>query len=230
LALIAFARTFYLRTFFEVTDLTARLGQQRLPWHVVVHAISMTVWLLLFCTQAWMVALGNVSVHRRLGVLGVAAAAAVVLTALFTTLGFVPRVLEAGGGSGAMPGIVVRDLLSLVVFAAFVGLAVHWRTRPAIHKRLMLLASVVILGQAYFRQPAASLVQLIPDPLGLGLFLMGSLCFVIALIGHDYLSDRRIHGVTTWAGATVIALELSVKALVNSGAAESMANWLSRPT
>jgi hypothetical protein len=156
---IAFAPTLYPRPTLSRTD--TLLGNPRIPTYFVAHGAILTAWFALFVLQTWLVASRNTGLHRRLGVLGVVTAAAVVASGAFTLVRFVPRVIgaiHAGGRSGdqteaavqqiAVP-IVVGDSIALLAFALFVTVAVYWRRRRAIHKRLMLLASVTIMGPAF---------------------------------------------------------------------------------
>ncbi len=68
-----FARTFYLKAFFEVPEL---------PSHLYVHGFVLTAWFLLLFCQTWLVATNRVKIHRQLGLLGVPLAVGVVLVSV----------------------------------------------------------------------------------------------------------------------------------------------------
>lgn len=146
---VAFSRTFYLRPLFETTDLSVRLGQDGLPFHLILHGLALSLWYALFCLQAWLIALRSVRFHRQIGYFGIAAASAVIISGTVTTIRFVPRRLTDGGDYSMFSGIVVGNFLSLLVFSALIWLAIYWGRRVNAHRRLMFLASVAILGPAF---------------------------------------------------------------------------------
>ena len=232
---IAFSPTLYLRTTLSRND--ALLGNARIPTHLAVHGAILTVWFALFVPQTWLVAARNTRLHRRLGVLGVVTAAAVVSSGAYTVVRFVPRVIGAIHASGrtadqteaalqqiAVP-IIVGDLIALLVFALFVGAAIYWRRRPPIHKRLMLLASVMILGPAFstVRPVGRALAMIMPAELPW--YAFAGLC-IAALLWHDGATRGRVEPVTVWATAALIlaALLMEIVSVGASGAA--IAHWL----
>lgn len=132
---VAFSRTFYFRAFVEDTDRTAILGQQSLPWHVLVHGLVLSLWFVIFCAQTWLVASKRIPWHRKLGVLGVGVSAAVCPSGVSTFILFIPRGLEGGFPIEGVTSIAVGTTLFLLLFVASVSLAVIWRHRPDVHKR-----------------------------------------------------------------------------------------------
>src|SRR5439155_492626 len=114
----------------------------------------------------------------------------------YTVLRYVRRSLQAIHASGRTADqteailqqfvvpIVVSDLIALVVFGLFVGAGLYLRRRPATHKRLMLLASVMILGPAFAtgRPVGRTLAMIMPAELPWIAF--AGLC-IAALVWHD---------------------------------------------
>ena len=135
LALVAagFAPTFFAR------DVSV-LGP--LPSAVLVHGIAGTAWLLLFATQVALVATRWVVWHRRLGL--VAAAVAVV----FVASGAVVIVnLERSHGAEPLTWRaphLFTNVAPLTSFVLLVAAGIWQRATAARHKRLMLLAAVVL--------------------------------------------------------------------------------------
>src|SRR5690349_14323419 len=97
LTLAGFAKTYYLREFFETTPLSTFLH---------VHGIVMTAWLVLFLVQASLIAAGRRTWHRRLGVVGIGVAGLVVLLGSMATLRAAAREV-AGHTLRASPQITV---------------------------------------------------------------------------------------------------------------------------
>ena len=93
----------------------------------------------------------------------------------------------------------------LVAFAAipasmsvFLAAAIVFRRRPAVHKRLMLLASISILSPALVRiWTIAGIRGPERDVLSLGALVL----LLLTLVAYDWISTKRIHLVTL-VGAT----------------------------
>ena len=228
---VAFSRTFYLRPFFVTTDLSVQLGQDGLPLHLILHGLALSVWYAFFCLQAWLVALGHVRYHRQFGYFGLVAALAVVISGAVTLIRFVPRALEVGANYSEFSGVIVGNVFSLLMFVIFVGLAIFWRYRREVHKRLMYLASVSILGPVFAggdRPLGAFLEQVVPDPLDIGLFAMGTLAAALALVIYDLSSDRRLHPITLSCGLLVGISEFVFDVITQSAAGPALAQWVGR--
>ncbi len=118
---------------------------------VRVHGVVMFAWIALFVTQTVLVARHRVDWHRRLGMFGAGLAAAVVIADTATV-----TVALRLGGKHLPPGMpaplfVAFGLFDLLTFAILVSSAIVLRGRSAWHKRLMLLASILVLDVALAR-------------------------------------------------------------------------------
>ena len=146
--LLGFGRTFFARALFDVPPL---------PWYGYAHGAILTAWFALLVAQVKLIGSGRAHLHRRLGAAGAFVAAAVVAISLVMVLGL-PARMKAGMFFGEVPFdatvariIVCSDLAALAVFALYVAIALAYRRRSAVHKRLMVLASIVIVGPASAR-------------------------------------------------------------------------------
>src|SRR5690348_16530698 len=92
IVLAGFARTYYLKPFFHTPDLPGRI--------VHLHGIIMTAWVLLFITQVSLVAKRRTKLHQRLGYIGGALSALVVIVGILTAL-----YAAARGGSPGPPAL-----------------------------------------------------------------------------------------------------------------------------
>jgi hypothetical protein len=191
LAVIAlgFGPSLFFRPIFDPPEIPATL---------LLHGAVLTAWFVWFLVQSSLIAAGNTGLHRRMGIVGVAIGACVVAVSLLAIVPFVPRMREIGTdfetqGARLAAG-QIGDSLTLVAFVAMVVLAVVWRRRPELHKRLMLFASLQILGPAGARTPATFAA------LGLGPVGAPGLIFVLLITGgpiaYDLLSRGRLHPVT----------------------------------
>jgi len=129
---------------------TLRSKHPPIPWFLHLHAVVMTAWLVLLLVQTTLAALGNLRLHRKLGVASLVLAplmlASMALLAGHELTG--PRAAhqtlkEFAHGVSFAAFIQARSWL---LFALFFGWA--WRTRrgdPATHKRMMVLATWVLI-------------------------------------------------------------------------------------
>ena len=118
---------------------------------VRLHGLVMFAWIALFVTQTVLVARHRVDLHRRLGIFG-AVLAAVILIADTATVVVALRL----GGKHLPPGIptplfLAFSLFDLLTFAILVSSAIALRRTSAWHKRLLLLATIMVLDAALAR-------------------------------------------------------------------------------
>jgi hypothetical protein len=200
--LVGFSPTFYLRPLFKVHPLPAVL---------YVHGAVLTVWFMLTALQGWLVQTQRFRTHRQVGYVVASYAALVVV------MGLVADARMAGElDSPKDPDNIVfwGNLFSLILFAAYVSLAVVFRKTPEIHKRLTLLASISIVGPALARFSEWPIFPggVAARPLyGIG----GLLVLYLSLLGHDLVVRRRPHpvtliGLTAFIGILAIAVFLAI--------------------
>jgi hypothetical protein len=94
---------------------------------------------------------------------------------------------------------LAKPLLDMVMFAALAGGAIAWRRVSQTHKRLMLLATIVLLEAVIVRWPIA-FVTMGPDVA----FILKT-AFLVPLVLWDFRSLGRLHPATLWGGLLVIA-------------------------
>jgi len=185
-----FAKTFYLKGLFNGPALSALL------W---AHGLVMTIWLGLFIAQTGLVASGRTDLHRRLGIFGALWAAVVVV------VGFLTAVDAARRGASPAPDITPLMFMAIpffdaAVFGALVALAVWFRRKAAIHKRLMLLATLSILAPGVARLPFDVIQQG-----GMPLVLVLTLAPAVVCAAIDTFRNRRLHPAFGWGTVFVIA-------------------------
>jgi hypothetical protein len=183
-----FARTYY----FNDLAATPFSLTPALHWHGAVFS----AWMLLLVIQTALISSGRRELHRRLGIAGAVLAVAMVWLGIYVAL--------SRTASGAMLDRGVPPLLFLavpvigmVVFAALVGAALHFRRQPAIHKRLMMLATLELVTAGISRLP---LVESWGPP---GFFGVTDL-FVAAIVVYDWLTLGRVHKATLWGGVFLV--------------------------
>jgi hypothetical protein len=120
---------------------------------VIVHGVALTAWIVLFVTQALLIANRRRQIHMKVGVCAIALAAVLVLSGFLIAVKSVradPRSLFWGMEYRQFLLIMLTEV---ACFALFFSAGVANRKRPARHRPLMLLATMSILAGATFRLP-----------------------------------------------------------------------------
>lgn len=228
---IGFAPSLYLRAFFEVPPI---------PAYLHVHGAILTSWFVWLVVQTSMVRTGRTATHRRLGAIGAVIAFAVVFAGPMATIGAVGRIRDAGfewdtdmsalpelGVQGVpmirfMAQVVWANFTSIVVFAGLVAAAVLLRRQPDAHKRLMVLASIAIVGPALARISRWPVLggedsAFIPSVL---------IALLVAVIAHDVITTRRVHRATIYGCAALIVGTIVQQRIADSEFGRSIVQML----
>lgn len=221
--LLGFGRTFFLRAWFpEWVELHA----PKEPYFLL-HGVIAAAWFVALIAQASLVTAGRVDLHRRLGALSMGLAALVVAT------GITAAVIAARRPTGfidieAPPQVFLAiPLLGLLPFAAFVALAYAFRRNAQAHKRLMLLASLGIIGAAVIRWPFDAMFLPSPVP-GYAVYDLAALAFLLPLLAWDLTTLKRVHPVTLFGGLALVAWVPFVGYVSQSGWWYAFADWIVR--
>ena len=191
IVLAGFARTYYLKPLFSTPDLPGRI--------VHLHGIVMTAWVILFIVQVSLVAKRRTRIHQRLGIFGGVLAALVVVVGILTALYAAARGASPGPPALAFLIIPFGDMF---IFAVLIGLALYFRRKPDVHKRLMLLAAINLLTPAIARIP----LDFITNNGPLAFFGLTDLC-LLACVGFDTIKHRRLHKVFLWGSIFLIVMQ-----------------------
>jgi hypothetical protein len=176
-----FARTYYLKSFFDTPALISILH---------VHGFVFTAWMLLLIVQTALVAARRTDIHRRLGVAGLVLAAIVVVVGAITVIDAEKRDLAQGESMRRSVIGVAQQFFFLFAFACGVLTGLWYRRRPEVHKRWMLFATVCLMPPGLARLarnvwPLASVVVLA--------------LLVVGIVIHDFRTRGRVHP-ATWGG------------------------------
>jgi uncharacterized membrane protein YozB (DUF420 family) len=163
------------------------------PAILYVHVVTYTLWLAILLTQSALVWSRNVRLHRRLGWMGAAFAAGMVVIGLLTTVIMGRLQVQRMGQEAGM--FIFRPFEDILFFAAAFGLAVHWRKRPDAHRRLMVLASCALTPPAISR---------IPGIHSLSTVYLGTDLLVMAAMMYDLILLRRVHAIYRWGFAIAV--------------------------
>ncbi len=208
---VGFAPSYYLKG-------VLRPEQAPLTPLLQVHGAAFTCWVLLFVTQAVLVARRRVDVHRKLGVAGAVLAAAMVAIGLSAAIASARRNVAAGN-PGALRFLAI-PVVDMLVFPGLVAAGVSLRRQPEAHKRLMLLATLSLFSAAVARWPLAILAA------GPAAFFALTDVFVAAGVVHDLWSRGRVHPAYVWGGSLLVASQALRLWLSGSDAWLSLARTL----
>ena len=193
-----------------------------------VHGFLYSSWIALFIAQTMLVANHRTDLHRQLGITAIVLAAALVVVGIAVDLDSIPEAQRAAwaaldaGPFAAFVRLGTRSSNLVMVFAALFVAAVVLRRHPATHKRLMLLACIVILVPALGRiaseigWPIALtergllrardgfwVQKVAPLIIPAGFLNLVALPFFFALVVYDFIKLHRIHFATLFGGIAI---------------------------
>jgi uncharacterized membrane protein YozB (DUF420 family) len=210
-ALIGFAPSYYLRSFFTAEPLTAL---------VHLHGGLATAWLFLFVAQTSLVSVGRTDLHRRVGPAGAVLAVLFVVVGYFTAITAARNGVAPPGGPPPLAFLAV-PLATLLSFAVLSALGILWRRQRDTHRRLMLLATIALLPPAFARFRWLGYGG---PPVAIG----GPCLLVVICMLWDRGVHGRIHPAFLWGGG-LLMLSLPLRfALTQSETWLAVARWLTR--
>jgi hypothetical protein len=172
-------------------DLGARFRE---PW-VQIHAVTFIAWQFMFLWQTMLIAASRTTLHRRFGI-------ALAMLAVVMMGGAIQAGLAAFAKNGHPVGVlsllyVALPHVDMILFTGFVCLALAFRKKPDIHKRLMLLAAIALMDAVTGRLPVLWRIgpwarYVVQD------------AFVVAAIAYDWIYFRRVHPAYVWGGLAIL--------------------------
>lgn len=207
-----FAPSYYLKSQF---------GTPPLRLWVHIHVLVFTLWIALLVAQTSLIATGRVRLHRQLGIAGGVLAILMFVTAAAVALGR-GKTITPGLPHEMVLGFLAISAVALLTFPALIGTALAMRRNAGAHKRLMMLATIVILPAAVHRL----LMFLISPTVGPPAFFGVTDLFIVAMVAYDIISRRSIHPATLWGGLAVVLSQAASVILAGSKAWMTFAHWI----
>ena len=209
-----------------------------------MHGATSLAWLLLYVTQALLVARRRVDLHRRLGWAALLIAALLVLFGYYTTIDGAFRVSDLSGDftrlalePGSPPLTEVENIAGiwgplgvLINFSLLVAAGILFRQRAELHKRLMVFALMPLLFESLMHL-SGTLVGRIP--LSRRALFTGWLVAVVAVhfipAVHDKLTRGRIHPASIWVPLlSIVGFVLLNAVVAPSALGLKVGSWLLR--
>jgi hypothetical protein len=183
-----------------------------------LHAILFTAWMVFFISQATMVATGRVRDHRAWGLAGISLATAMVFVGVAAAIGTMKNAAAAGLPEVGRVFLIV-PVSALLVFGGLFIAAIANTSRPEVHKRLMVVATVALLPAAIARffflaatgggpglRPGLFTAEAQPPPIAIATVpaVIADLLIVAAIV-YDWRTRGRPHPAYLIGGGILLA-------------------------
>jgi hypothetical protein len=179
-----------------------------------VHGALNTAWMLLLVVQAFLVSAKKIKWHMTLGIAGFCLAVAMVGVGFVVTANQLHRLADN-------PDILSFALpfIEQVCFAVLAGAAFAQRKNGAAHKRLILLATIAMMGAAFTRFPVH-----VADHHKFG--ANGIYLLLGLMVLYDLWSLHRLHLATVFGTTLVLAYLNSAEPIGNTAVWHQFALWM----
>lgn len=164
------------------------------------HAAAFTAWVAFFIFQSALVRTHNVKWHRFFGWFGAALGTVMVPLGIVTSIvmGRFDTYAEHLPGSEAF---LIVPFYDMAAFGAFFGLAVLWRKKPELHRRLLFIATCGLLDAAFGRFDYI---------FNHGLFFWCLDGVILLGVLRDLYVDRRLHKTYIYALLPLVVVQAFV--------------------
>jgi phage shock protein PspC (stress-responsive transcriptional regulator) len=161
------------------------------PFILWIHASAFAGWVIFFILQSTLVRVHKVSWHRSIGWFG-AGLAAVMVPLGVTTAIIMARfnMVQLHQSESDTRSFLSIPFCDMIVFGVCIGLAIYWRTKPEFHRRLIFIATCMLMDAAFGRFDYLFDHNLFYPCLDL-LILLG--------VVRDLVVDGRVHKVYRYA-------------------------------
>jgi hypothetical protein len=164
----------------------------------LLHGAAFSAWFALQLAQSLLIAGKKLAWHKWLGQF------ALVLAPLMVLLGVLVALYSVRHGfhGTTRPGVqsASTPLLYVTWFSGFVVAGLTLRKKPEAHKRLMLLASLAVIG------PAVGRIEALPYPAWLPDWWDWSILFALPLVVWDLARLKRLHPATLIGVPLLVAM------------------------
>jgi hypothetical protein len=189
---------------------------------VHLHGWTFFAWYLLLPFQAGLIAANRLRLHRALGYGSIALATVMTFTGL-VVIGVQMQLAQQPAGSPFWKFLGPAVFITLVLFAVFYALALRFRRKRDVHKRLILLAGASALGAAGFRVLGRVIGF---GPLaGVGGILLPNLIIVAAML-IEWRRGEGVHPVSRWGLPVAMVAEVGVIVATPTAAGQALSTAL----
>jgi hypothetical protein len=188
-----------------------------LPPAIHVHGLFYFSWMILLMTQAFLINVKNVQLHRSVGTFGIVIATGVLLSGALITILFGRSVRE--NPPADYHNLMYLSVVALISFGTLFCLAIRNTRQPDIHRLLILFATINLLPPGINRLYMVAF-GLTSAPLLATFITMDVLA--LAVLIHHWRVRRSITGAAITGAAFVLVPQLLCVPIVNSEAFASL--------
>ncbi len=185
------------------------------PLILEIHAFAFCAWMILLTTQIALIRARRPRLHMKLGLAGFALVPVMAISGALSELFSQRFRLTHPPDSQAF---LIIPIFYVVGFTSLATAALLARKNPAAHKRLILLATTIIVGAAYGRWWGGPIYNLFGDGYG-GMLLntySGTNLILLGALGYDWWTRRRLHRVYEVAVPAILAGEIATTLIYHS--------------
>ena len=167
------------------------------PLLLWIHGAAFSTWIVFFIAQSALVRTRKVSVHRALGWFGATLAALMVVLGIAVAVvmtRFDTVVLHQKG----VEAFLSIPFLDMLLFGSCIALAIYWRTKPEYHRRLIFIASCLLMDAAIGR---------FEFMFNHSLFYAALDCLILLGVVRDWAVDKSVHKVYLYALPSLIVVQ-----------------------
>jgi FtsH-binding integral membrane protein len=161
------------------------------PFILWIHASAFSGWVIFFICQFTLVRIRKVSWHRSIGWFGAGLATVMVPLGIATAIVMARfDTVQLHQNQNDADAFLSIPFYDMIAFGVCIALAIYWRTKPELHRRLVFIATCGLMDAAVAR------FDYVFDH---NLFFPCLDLLIVLGVGRDLLVDRRIHKVYLYA-------------------------------
>ncbi len=192
---------------YEMVQMSSQ-GKLHFPLIVHIHAVVYVGWLVLFTVQILLVRSKNLVLHKKLGLLSFGLIPLMLVVGLLTVI--IVQKQQYGTPDGDLHFICVQ-FGNLLMFCCFAGIGIYLRKNYVVHKRLMLLATLVFTEPGFARWFSVKIGPLVGDffwnykTLSQGYWrfwgfdVLPTLILILAIGMYDLVTRKQLNKAYVWA-------------------------------
>jgi hypothetical protein len=187
-----------------------------------LHAVIFSGWLGLLIAQAVLAGTGRIALHMKLGQIGILYGALLIIVGEATAFSAFGARVRAGNLPEAEARLFA-PVTDLLVFAPFLAAAWIYRRKPEVHKRLIVVATTILLIA-----PAHRAVNWLfggPPPPVLPVLLLWLAPIALGL-AVDLVRRRLVHPVYLFGIAAVVFLKFFRRPLATTEVWKDFVGWV----
>ena len=194
------------------------------PLILEIHAFAFSAWMALLTAQIGLIRMRRPQLHMKLGLIAMG------LIPLMAVSAFMSEVYSQRFRSAQADEreFFIIAIFYVIAFTTLASTAIAARKNPPAHKRLILLATTVIVGAAYGRWWGTALYDLFGDGYS-GMLIYtyaGTNLLLAGAVGYDWLTRGRLHRVYEIGVPAILAGEIATTVLYHSPAWVPVANFV----